>query len=128
MQHRVLNKKGNVFNVLSYGINKFGSNKNDKTTHAEVDAINHLPLSHKTIKINLLVIRTTRTGNLCISKPCSHCILSIPILAERKGYIIKNIYYSDEKGNILKTNLNKLNKDTDKHTSRYYRNTGFKTK
>ena len=38
----------------------------------------------------------------------------------KKGYKIENIYYSDENGNIIKTNLKKLESE-DKHYSKYFR-------
>lgn len=38
----------------------------------------------------------------------------------KKGYQIKYIYYSGEKGEIIKTTLDKLEKE-EPHYSRYYR-------
>ena len=42
------------------------------------------------------------------------------IIPEKKGYKLQNIYYSDDKGNIIKTSLNIL-KNEKQHYSRYYR-------
>jgi hypothetical protein len=39
----------------------------------------------------------------------------------KKGYKIKNIYYSDSFGNIVKTSLNSLEKE-ERHYSRFYKN------
>lgn len=43
------------------------------------------------------------------------------ILPAKKGYKIKNIYYSDENGLIIKNNLNNLEKE-EMHYSRFFRN------
>ena len=42
------------------------------------------------------------------------------ILPQKKAYKIENIYYSNEEGNIIKTNLNKLDLE-EKHYSKYYK-------
>jgi cytidine deaminase len=76
--------------------------------HAEHDAIIKLPYTKKQISINLLVVRFTKNGKLCMSRPCNQCIQNMYKLAPKKGYIIKNIYYSTEDEKIQKTTLNKL--------------------
>ena len=43
------------------------------------------------------------------------------IIPQQKGYKIKNIYYSDNDGAIVKTTLNKLQNDDQIHYSRFYR-------
>lgn len=91
--------------------------------HAEHDAINKLkPLTRKKHlqNINLLVIRLSKNNKLQNSKPCANCINKIKILPEKKGYKIKNIYYSDDDGKIVKSNLKTLEND-ELHYSRYYR-------
>ena len=40
-QHVLYN--GNIKNVVCYGINKYDNLSGVGTTHAEIDAINHLP-------------------------------------------------------------------------------------
>ena len=120
-----------MFNVLSYGINKYDNPRGVGTTHAEIDAINHLPPQSnkkKLINIDILVIRTSNCGKIGMSKPCLHCILSMQTLPQKKGYLIKNIFYSNENGNIIKTNLNEMIDNKDFHISRYYRNHHFKYK
>ena len=42
-------------------------------------------------------------------------------IPQQKGYKIDNIYYSDCNGGIIKTTLNKLQNDEEKHYSRFYR-------
>ena len=130
MPQSVLKKeKGDMFNVISYGINKYKADKNSPSIHAEINAISNLPYIKKTKKksnINILVIRTSHNGKINMSKPCLNCIRLMQILPQNKGYIIKNIYYSDENGNIIKTNLNKITNDKDIHISRFYRDHNYK--
>ena len=110
--------------ILSYGTNKMGDS--DGITpgiHAECDAIEKLvPLKKKKKleNINLLVIRVSGKNKLQSSKPCGNCIYKMKILPEKKGYKIKNIYYSDSDGSIVKTNLYNLDNE-EKHYSTYYK-------
>lgn len=111
-------------NILSFGFNRMGdTNGNNAGVHAEHDAINKLkPLERnkKLEPINLLVIRFSKNNKLQNSKPCANCIQTMKILPEKKGYRIKNIYYSNDNGEIVKTSLNNLEKE-ELHYSRYYR-------
>jgi deoxycytidylate deaminase len=69
------------------------------TVHAEVDAMLKLPYQKKKKQISLAVYTTNRSGTtLCMSKCCQNCLKSIDIIAKRKNYIVKQIYYIDEKG------------------------------
>ena len=73
------------------------------STHAEVDAINKLvPLRNnsKLCKVSLMVIRVNRSGNLSNSMPCTNCSNYMKTVAVKKGYKIKNIYYSTVDGKI----------------------------
>jgi hypothetical protein len=108
--------------VLSFGINQMSDLKGKKPgIHAEQDAINKLKIlnNKKYELINLLVIRLSTKNNLQLSKPCAHCIKGMKYLP-KKGYKIQYIYYSDGKGNIVKTSLNNLDNE-EKHYSRYYK-------
>ena len=112
-----------VFYVITYGMNSYKNQEKDgKTIHAECDAIRKLPSrKNKSIKkINMLVIRTTKTGKLSMSKPCYNCIMNMMRDAPKKGYKIEWIYYSDEEGNVVKEKLVNLNKG-DFHFSSYYK-------
>lgn len=91
--------------------------------HAEHDAINRLkPLArNKRLRIvHLLVIRLSKNNKIQMSKPCANCIHLIKTLPVKKGYKIKNIYYSDSNENIVKTNINKLEKE-ELHYTRFFR-------
>lgn len=98
-------------------------NGNEAGVHAERDAINKLkPLVRKNHleSIDLLVIRMSKHNKLLNSKPCANCIENMKNLPKKKGYNLKNIYYSDENGDIIKTRLRILETE-DLHYSRFYR-------
>lgn len=100
------------------------------STHAEANAIAKLPPRPRNkkhlLKVNILVIRTSQTGKIGISKPCIKCILDMMTLPIKKGYIIKNILYSNEFGTIETTTLDKLINERKFHVSRFYRMHNFK--
>jgi hypothetical protein len=112
-------------NVLNFGVNKIGDIKGKNPgIHAEYDTINKLiPLKNKKKlkSINLLVIRLSIKNKIQSSKPCNNCIEMMKTLPIKKGYKIKNIYYSDENGDIIKTSLEKLDSE-EKHFSKFYKN------
>ena len=59
----------------------------------------------KTGKIaTLIVIRINSKGELCNSKPCKNCILSIR--KHSHFYNLKKIIYSDDLGQLIKTDIN----------------------
>ena len=116
--------------ILSFGVNQMGDiNGNTPGIHAEEDALSKLmPLKYKKRlePINLLVIRLSSKNKLQSSKPCSNCIKLLSIIPKKKGYKIENIYYSDENGDIIKTNLQTL-ENSEQHYSKYYRNKQLET-
>lgn len=91
--------------------------------HAEHAAINKLKPSYRKKRlqtINLLVIRISKNNKLQSSKPCTNCIQNMKTLPEKKGYKIKNVYYSNNDGDIVKSNFQILEKE-EQHLSRFYR-------
>lgn len=122
-------QKGKI-NILSFGFNKMGdSDGHEPGIHAEHDVINKLkPLERKKKlePVNLLVIRFSKNNKLQNSKPCANCIQTMKNLPEKKGYKIKNIYYSNDNGTIIKSNLKILEKE-ELHYSRFYRQKNFNT-
>ncbi len=97
-------------NILSFGYNHYIPNK-IHTIHAEHDSINKLPYytrQRSFCSINILVVRLSKNNKLGMSRPCKNCIRNMNILPPKKGYTIKDVYYSDSQGNIIKTTLNKL--------------------
>lgn len=114
--------KNSIFekaNILSFGFNATGT----PGIHAEHDAINKLKPLKKTKhlqNVNMLVVRISKNNKLQSSKPCANCIEHIKKLPEKKGYRIKNIYYSNEQGEIVKSNL-KMLENEELHYSRFFR-------
>lgn len=91
-------------------------------THAEMDALNHLPpqeIKANKKTINLIVIRMDLKGNLKNSKPCFKCIEH---LSKIRCYKLKNVYYSDEQGNIVMIKFKDLFYSDNKHVSKRFRN------
>jgi len=120
----VFYKKNNNIFKINTGINNYiNINKNQSTIYAEISALNKLKYvqSKKCKKINLLVIKVSYTGKIGNSKPCIKCIEKMHCLPIEKGYSIKNIYYSDENGKIIKNKIQNLINDDNKHLSRYYK-------
>tara|TARA_B110000971_G_C19513668_1_gene278544 strand:- start:32 stop:307 length:276 start_codon:yes stop_codon:yes gene_type:complete len=80
----------------SHGINYYNIDKECRTIHAEVNAIDNLRISHKRTKVNIFVFRTNKSGNiLTMSKPCDNCIKYIKKNINIKGYRLHRIYYTD---------------------------------
>jgi hypothetical protein len=119
----VLKKKGTKIRILSFGMNQMGDTDGlVPGIHAELDAVTKLkPLRQKRLEIiDLLVIRLSKTNNIQSSRPCNNCIEVMTYFPEKKGYKIKTIYYSNNDGDIIKTDLQTLEKE-EKHYSRFYR-------
>ena len=109
--------------ILSYGVNQMGDPKGiEPGVHAEYDAIRKLmPLKRKKKleNINILVIRINGKNKLQSSKPCVYCIETMKNLPPKLGYSIKNVFYSNNEGDIVKTSLRQLDNE-EKHYSRFY--------
>jgi hypothetical protein len=120
-----LNQKDRILNVLSYGINTYNSSLSINSIHAETNAIMNLPRLRQRKhlkKIDIFVIRTSSKGKLGMSKQCSACLLAMSTIPQTKGYIIKNILFTDENGNIINSTLTKLLNNENQHISRFYKN------
>lgn len=115
--------------VAAYGMNKYtDGNTNGKSVHAERDAINKLPKrDYKNLKeINIIVIKTSKTGCVGSSKPCLNCLIDMTKFAPKMGYKIKWVYYSNQDGTITRNKLNHLLDAGNFHVSSYYKNRNFK--
>lgn len=73
------------------------------STHAEMSALHKLKnyVSSRgrrlPLKVDMMVIRISKTGIINNARPCKHCIMQL----YKSHYInLKNVYYSDEFGNI----------------------------
>jgi len=111
-------------NILSFGFNTTGDIYGIQPgVHAEHDAINKLkPLRrNKHLQnVNILVIRLSKKNRLQNSKPCAKCIETIKFLPKKKGYCIKNIYYSNDNEEIIKSSVKNLEME-ELHHSMFFR-------
>lgn len=84
----------------------------NKSVHAEEDALHKYICKRKKDtkkrpKIDLLVIRIADNGTLKNSKPCLHCMMALKSY-NNKEVNIRNIYYSNDDGEIEHIKFNKL--------------------
>lgn len=90
------------------------------TTHAEMEALKRLDgrcrHTRRRKKINLIVLRVNKSGELCNSKPCGKCI---EYMAGLKNYRINKVYYSDENGGIVAKKFGVLYHDERHKTYRF---------
>lgn len=115
------------FALLSYGENRYKP-ADSGSFHAEEQAVRNLPYqprNKRPKKVDLLVIRTSPTGTLGQSKPCTHCICVLQTMLPKKGYSLQNVYYTGTGGTLHETKLSYLINDSKPHTSRYYQGTNF---
>tara|TARA_Y100000389_G_C17450756_1_gene514621 strand:+ start:514 stop:792 length:279 start_codon:yes stop_codon:yes gene_type:complete len=85
------------------GINYYNIDGKYNSIHAEVNAINKLPINNKRKKVNVFVFRTNKSGKvLTMAKPCDNCIKYIKQNLRIKGYRLNNIFYTDFNGYIMK--------------------------
>lgn len=119
---------GAPLNLLSYGENMIKAANDKWTSHAEENAIRKLPVLPRKKhlkKVDLLVIRTSKTGVLGSSKPCIHCLMLLQTKLPEKGYKIQNIFYTNQQGDIREETLKSLLEDENMHMSKYYRERCF---
>ena len=94
------------------------------TIHAEHFAINKLkprPKNKKLCKISIVVIKISTTGLLGMSKPCKHCVENLQTIANRKGYNIEYVYFSNSNREIERWSFEQLKNDQNKHVSEFYK-------
>jgi tRNA(Arg) A34 adenosine deaminase TadA len=128
----VFYKGNNLFkniNILSIGSNSMGDiDGKFPSIHAEINALNKIKLINKRKKrlenINMLVIRLSKHNKLQNSKPCANCIKQMKTISEKRGYKIKNIYYSNNNEELVKSSLNKLENE-ELHYSKFYRKQSY---
>ncbi len=98
--------------ILSFGENKYNPSTHidsiKSSVHAEQNCVNKLPFTRKNKRINLLIVRFTKHYELSMSKPCQNCVNCMKTTYPKKGYIVKDVYYSTSNGEIVKTNLSRL--------------------
>ena len=122
-------KKGSKINVVSYGYNNHNNMHIKCSTHAEKSAIDNIKIQKSYIKaLDLIVVRTSPTGKIGSSKPCVKCLIDLCRLPKKKNYYIRDVYYSDERGEIQCKSLIQLIEDGDFHLTQFYANNNFEYK
>lgn len=110
---------------MSYGENHYKPAESCfKSIHAEDHAIRKLvtlPKQKKLKKVDMLVIRVSKTGVMGNSKPCAHCIHLLAHQLPSKGYMLSRVFFSNDKGVIESHKFNDLYYEEDQHISRYYK-------
>lgn len=89
-------------------------------THAEKDALTKFmrssvyrhKVNEKGMKIDLIVLCFTASGQLRMSKPCNLCIKMMSDIANKKKIIVKNVYYSTRNGTITKEKFGEVANST----------------
>ena len=114
---------GAPLNVLSYGENHYKPNEVYRSVHAEDHAVRRLPplpSNRKRLhKLDILVVRVSKTGVMGNSKPCHSCLMVLSKHLPQRGYILANVYFSNEQGNIQCTKLASLLYNEEHHYSRF---------
>ncbi len=97
-QSRMLYRHGAVLftkrQIHTKGYNIFTDGANDSSVHAEMSCL-AIKRIVKYSKCSILVVRLNSNNKLTNSKPCKDC------LEKLKSSKIKNIYYSDGRGQII---------------------------
>lgn len=102
--------------------NRFGND--NMTTHAEMDALRRLDLiipnkrCKKKSRMDLIVLRINKSGNLCESAPCFHCTKE---LSETNIININKLYFSRADGTITCVKFSEWVKNGTAHISKGWR-------
>ena len=97
------------------------------SVHAEDDAIGKfLKIRDAPKKIDVLVIRLSKTGQLGSSRPCKNCLMRYINVSRKFKVKIKNIYYSTSDGTIQKENFITMLDSELTHVSSGYRHCGWR--
>ena len=114
-----------AFGKLAIGANsermRFGNN--NLSTHAEMDALKKLDglirvKKCKKQKMDLVVIRVNKSGDLCESAPCYHCTKE---LQNTKVITINKLYFSRWDGTITCIKFSEWVKNEKHHISKGWR-------
>ena len=88
------------------------------STHAEINAYRRIAKwKNKPKKLDLIVLRFSKTGCLGKSRPCYNCLQR---LTNAKMGIV-HVYYSTENGTIIKENFNTMINNPLTYTSSGFR-------
>lgn len=91
--------------------------------HAEIDSYRKLvstlsPHKSRGLKVDLCVMRFSKTGVIGSSRPCINCLL---FLARSKLITIRYVYYSTEEGKVAREKFSHMIQSKETHISRGFR-------
>lgn len=115
----IFKKSGNKILPLSYGENwiynttRYNPGHLDLSAHAEHAAVINLrPNENKKKRAaSIFVIKFKLSGLVGPSEPCGHCLNVLAKQASKKGYYIKNVYFTNRNKTIEMRHLHELIKD-----------------
>lgn len=109
---------------ISYGCNLTTKFNSLPSKHAEIDALFKI-IKYRNLprKIDLVVVRLSKSGIVGESRPCWYCIK----LLIKSGLPIKNVYYSTADGNIARENLEYMGDSIPIHISLAFKKVKDKT-
>ena len=115
--------------IYSIGVNMYGTDLNyhykgnyPMTIHAEDNAIHKLKPNLKSIKrgrggkrnrkyVDIIVFRVNPNGDrLLMSKSCNNCLKKIRDGLDYKGYLLKNLYYTNGLGELCIDNIENIDR------------------
>ena len=90
--------------------------------HSEMDAIFKLKRNYKSksIPIDIYVTRVNKSGELRNSRPCQKCCKYMKIVASKKGYIVRKVFYPDSNGIVIKVKFKDLYLSRDEYISSHF--------
>ena len=92
-------------------------------THSEMDAFLKLKNNNntKSIPIDVYVIRINKASELRNSRPCDKCCKFMKFVADQRGYTIKNVFYTNKSGILIKTTFDILYTTSHEYISSHFK-------
>ena len=96
--------KTNESCILSVGINSERHKRANLncwgSMHAECDALLKLPRhdGRRPLNVNLIIVRTNRSGGTTNSQPCRECMFRIHLISEMKNVRVRKICFTVQDG------------------------------
>ncbi len=94
--------------------------------HSEMDAINKLKVNRgsRLIIIDVYITRVNKSGEMRNSKPCNKCCKHMNVVALKKGYRVKKVFYPDETCNVIEKKFEQVLKDSANYFSSHFIRSG----
>ena len=91
--------------ILSVGVNSQRQKQSLPfwgSLHAECDAVGKLARheGRRPLRVDLVVVRTNRSGGTSNSQPCRDCLVRLRWLSAAKNVAIHRLWFTDQAGNL----------------------------